>query len=242
MKTKTILRLLWCIAALFVSVSAFGQGTNAPTGIDATIASGVAKFSYWQTMLLPITLVIVMAVKKWVSFIPDKALPWVAPVIGGLLDMAAEKFGLWTGNPAIGAAMGGLATWAHQALIVQPGEPSETTTTPKVPVWLLIGALAFGACGQTGCSVFGTVERTPAAKKFDTYKLVFSGAEASYKQFKRNCFNGKVTAKNEAKGDQAWADFRVAYEAAFNAGMQDTAAPESFIALKNVLIRVISTL
>ncbi len=240
MKTKLFILALIALP-LFVLGQTNDPSTNAVHDVDTKITAAVAQFSYWQGMLLPITLVLVAAIKKWVTFIPDKALPWVAPVIGGLLDMAAEKFGLWTGNPAIGAAMGGLATWAHQALVVQPQQPNENKAGAVVSL-LLIASLSFGALTTTGCSIFGKAERTAAARKFDTYKIVYDGAESAYKQFKRECFAGKITAKREAAADRAWNDFRFSYEAAFRIGMEDVPAPENVIALKNALIRIISTL
>lgn len=256
MNYKTRSRLYLAILAFcFVAFAALAQVTSTNlqpelTGADKTIADTVAKFSYWQGMLLPITMVLVYAVKKWVAFIPDKFLPWTAPIIGGLLDMAAQKFGLWTGNPAVGAAMGGLATWAHQ-VFNQMSEPKETTdvpagdnegSAPKIGLWFLIACLSFGTVGLTGCTIFGNTPRTAEAQKFDTYQTVYRGAREAYKTFKRECFAGKVTAENEAKGDKAWNEFRVAYVSAFKIGMDDALAPENVIALKNQLVRLLLTL
>lgn len=236
--------------AVCFGVSAWAQATNPPAlhAIDEKIAGAVTKFSYWQGMLLPLTLVLVAAIKKWVALVPDRWLPWAAPIIGGLLDMAAQKFGLWTGNSAVGLAIGGLATWAHQALFVQPAdaptedEPSPPNIANKIGAWFLIGALSFSTFGLTGCSLFARQERTVEAKKFDTFKSVYDTARQAYKSFKRECFAGKVTAANEALGDKAWNEFRTAYASAFRIGMENTAAPQDIIALKNQLVRILLTL
>lgn len=219
------------------------------TATDQQIADVVSKFSYWKTMIVPLTLILVAAIKKWVGFIPNKYLPWTGPIIGGLLDLLASKFGFWTGDVGAGAAMGGLATWAHQALFVQPSNdegdevPADGGNPTKLPLMLLIGALSFGtvAITTTGCSIFGKTPRTIEAQKFDTYKSVYSAARESYKTFKRECFAGKVTAGNEALGDKAWNEFRVAYTAAFKIGMDDVLAPENVVALKNQLVRLLLT-
>lgn len=110
---KTI-RLWLVVPILFLALSAFCADTNSVSPIDEKITAAVAKFSYWQGMVLPFTMVLVYAIKKYVKLIPDKWLPVAAPIVGGLLDMAAQKFGLWTGSPAVGALMGTAATWAHQ--------------------------------------------------------------------------------------------------------------------------------
>lgn len=252
MKTRTHLLItlsLFVVGLLLGSVLAFGQ-TNDPAlhPTDAKIASAVSKFSYWQGMLLPMTLVLVFAVKKWVKLIPDKYLPWTAPIIGGLLDMGAQKLGLWSGSVAVGSAMGALATWFHQAFN-QLG-PDETDskapgTPPGVGLWLIIGLLAFGLVAPvtTGCTIFGKTPRTVEAQKFDTFKSVYAGAREAYKTFKRECFSGRVTAANEAKGKVAWDEFRIAYGSAVKIAMsEDAAATESIIALKNQFVRLLLTL
>lgn len=221
--------------------------TNAPIAdADAKIIAVVHKFSYWQGMILPVTMALVWAIKKYVKLIPDKYLPWTAPIVGGLLDMLASKFGLWTGNAVVGAAMGAAATWAHQWFNQMKSgdvEEKQPTGIGRLGVFFIIGCLAFGsATALTGCSIFGVPNRTVAAKKFDTYKLVRDAAEVAYKQFKRDCFHGKVTARNEARGDKAWNDFNIAFQASFRIGMEDVAAPSDVITLKNTLIQVIKTL
>lgn len=155
MNYKTRIRLYLAIVAFcFVAFAVFAQVTITNlqpelTGADKAIADTVAKFSYWQGMLLPITMVLVAAIKKWVAFIPDKFLPWTAPIIGGLLDMTAQKFGLWTGNPAVGAAMGGLATWFHQAFKQLEFGKELPSEPPKTGLFLLIACLSLSL---TGCA------------------------------------------------------------------------------------------
>lgn len=123
-----------------------------------------------------------------------------------------------------------------------PTPPSDPPPASKLGAWLLIGSLAFGACGLTGCTIFGKTERTPQAQKFDTYQSVYNGAREAYKAFKRECFAGKVTAAKETAADKAWGEFRIAYATAFRIGMENTAAPQDIIALKNQLVRILLNL
>lgn len=108
---------------------------------------------------------------------------------------------------------------------------------------LILALLALGpAVTFTGCSIFHAPERTPEAKKFDTYTSVYNGAREAYKGFKRECFAGRVSAAQEAKADRAWNEFRRAYDAAFRVGMENLAAPENILALKAALIAALSKL
>lgn len=106
--------------------------TNAPMvhPIDAAIKGYVTKFSYWKLMILPITGLLCFVVKKFISAIPNGLIPIIGPILGGLLDVLASKFGFWTSDPAAGAMMGALATWAHQ-VIVQVTEPKEPKEQPS---------------------------------------------------------------------------------------------------------------
>jgi len=134
MKTKhKIALLLAAIAFALMPVLLFGQTNEASgdniTAADESIRAVVEKFSYWKLLIVPITMILVQGVKKFVAFVPDKYLPWCGPIIGGLLDLVATKFGFWTGDGAAGAMMGGLATWAHQAVKqtaeTDPGKTNE---------------------------------------------------------------------------------------------------------------------
>lgn len=241
MKTKSILRPALLAIALCLPLAALAQtnissDTVSYADADQKIADTISKFNYWKFLIAPMTVVLVAAIKKWVKFVPDKVLPWTAPIIGGILDWAASKFGFWTGDAAAGVAMGGLATWFHQAILVQPSEP--TGKSNVVASFLLIGALSFGTIGlTTGC--IGPAGRTEAAKKFDTYEAVFSVAQQAYKEFKRECYRGKVTAKNESAGDKAWNAFRLAYEQSFRIGMEDVAAPADIAKAKDDFLAII---
>lgn len=112
---KTTLLLLGLAVLAFNALAQTEPPAPTPGFDDKATAWFAAHFSYWQTLLVPICLVLTTLVKKYVAFILDNLLPFVAPILGGLLDMAATKFGLWTGNGAVGATMGALATWFHQA-------------------------------------------------------------------------------------------------------------------------------
>ena len=115
-KLKVTMLALVALAFLLLPFVAFSQTPEPPKTFDEKAAAFFTlHFSYWQALLVPVCLVLTNLVKKYVAFIPDNALPFVAPVLGGLLDMAATKFGLWSGNVAVGATMGALATWFHQA-------------------------------------------------------------------------------------------------------------------------------
>lgn len=121
-------------------------------------------------------------------------------------------------------------------------ESEADTPTRHVGVLLLISALSFGLLSTTGCTLFSPVPRTPEAKRFDSYKTAYSAARESYKTFKRECYAGRVTAANEAKGDQAWDEFRKNYEIVFKLGNSETTATADFIALKDNLVHLLLTL
>ncbi len=136
MKTKTMFVVVLALTALafLVLPGAFGQDptTNSVPTFDEKATKFVTlNFSYWQVLLVPICLVLTTLVKKYVALIPDNMLPFVAPILGGLLDMAATKFGLWSGNAAVGATMGALATWFHQAYSQNAPEPEDQEAPPS---------------------------------------------------------------------------------------------------------------
>lgn len=189
-----ILFLLSVFATLVVSaqVTVTNLQPEHITAADQQIADVVSKFSYWKTMIVPLTLILVAAIKKWVGFIPNKYLPWTGPIIGGLLDLLASKFGFWTGDVGAGAAMGGLATWAHQVLVVQPAAPAETTDVPagdnegatKLPLMLLIGVLSVGmlsGCKTPKLEPGGVYAPTNAVGVVIYNDLGLALADASYK-------------------------------------------------------------
>lgn len=86
---------------------AAGSGTVAPLEI-------FAKLKGLEFLLIPLVTVLIQAARRYIPQIPDAIWPWVGPFIGAILDYAATKAGLWTGNLAVGAMLGGLATWFHQ--------------------------------------------------------------------------------------------------------------------------------
>jgi hypothetical protein len=136
--------------------------SNAPPELNATdqkIHDLVARFSAWKFLFVPVIGALVMAIKKWLKFVPDAALPWCGPVIGALLDYIGGKAGYWTGSGDVGAVMGGLATWGHQALVKQNPllDQDVISGSGKVGLWFLVGALSLGTASMTltGCSTAG---------------------------------------------------------------------------------------
>jgi hypothetical protein len=93
-----------------------GSGTNAPpnTGSGGGVLSIFSQLSGWEFLLIPFCTVLIQAVRKFVPQIPSNVWPWVAPFIGAILDYLGSKVGIWTGNVAVGAMFGGLATWFQQ--------------------------------------------------------------------------------------------------------------------------------
>lgn len=128
-KLKFVLVLL-LLLSVFVTLA----DTNSfdPTATDVKIQTTIAKYSAWKFLIVPVTLILVAGVKKGLKKIPTAWLPWISVLIGAGIDQLASKFGFWTSSVEAGLAMGGLATWAHQAFIVQPGsdEQSDSPTTP----------------------------------------------------------------------------------------------------------------
>lgn len=121
---KTVIGVIVCLMVIGV-LSAFGQ-TNAVDvrPADTAIRDFLSSFSYWKLLIVPITGVVCFAVKHFAAKIPNKLIPIIGPIVGGVLDLVASKFGFWTSDPAAGAMMGALATWAHQ-LFAQMSESVE---------------------------------------------------------------------------------------------------------------------
>lgn len=118
------------------ALCAFGQTnttTNAPDiqPADEGVRDFVAQFNYWKLLLVPLTMVLCAGVKHLVSSIPNKWIPVIGPIVGGLLDLAASKFGFWTGDVGAGAIMGATATWAHQFLTRVPQPQNPVPEPPK---------------------------------------------------------------------------------------------------------------
>lgn len=134
MKFDTLLKrfALFCIFFAVATMALVAQ-TNAPGPIDDAAATTFFQhFSKWQLLLIPIVTVVVAAVKKWIPLIPTQLLPWIAPFIGVGLDYFGSHLGLWSGNVAAGAAMGGLATWFNEFLS-QTKELKEEVSAPATP-------------------------------------------------------------------------------------------------------------
>lgn len=119
MKTKTIVTVM---LLMFCAVSIFAQlATNVPPAdspvvesSDETIRAFLTKYSALKLFIVPVVTVLVMGLRKVITFIPDQIWPIVTPFIGVGLDYLASKTGLWTSSAEAGALMGGLATWFHQ--------------------------------------------------------------------------------------------------------------------------------
>lgn len=75
-----------------------------------------------QFLLIPLVTVLIQLARKFIPMIPDTYWPFVAPFLGATLDYIAGQTGLWTGNAAVGAMLGGLGTWFHQ-FQKQAGDP-----------------------------------------------------------------------------------------------------------------------
>jgi len=131
-KANRMLGWLIVVAGLAVLIlSAFGQGAEAaPMAVaDEKVRGFFDAFTAWKFLLVPIVTILIQAVRKWIPKIPPNYFPWIAPIIGGLLDYGASKAGIWTGSGEIGLMCGGLATWFHQtgrqtAELISPPEPT----------------------------------------------------------------------------------------------------------------------
>lgn len=111
MKTKTS---LFCLICLFLCWCAMAQDTNAVPG--ATGGGLSAKLGQFQWVLIPLTTTVIGGLKKFISMIPSQLWPWVSPFLGAGLDWIGSKAGIWSGDPTVGALMGGAGTWFHQLL------------------------------------------------------------------------------------------------------------------------------
>jgi hypothetical protein len=126
MKTSmknTVRLVLLALVAIFVwdltCAIAFAQAvaTNEVVVPGADSGQPLAIFTQLKPiefLLIPAVTVLIQLLRKFIPKIPASWWPIVAPFIGATLDYAASKAGLWTGNVAIGAMLGGLGTWFHQ--------------------------------------------------------------------------------------------------------------------------------
>jgi hypothetical protein len=120
--TKTLLRwtlliLMGICAINLIELTIFAQdaATNAPTaGSGDGMLPIFQKLKAVEFLLIPAVTVLIQLLRKFIPQIPASVWPWAAPFIGAILDYAASKAGLWTGNVVVGAMFGGLATWFHQ--------------------------------------------------------------------------------------------------------------------------------
>lgn len=149
MKSKLFLIVVFSavLAFLLMPVIAIAQSiavTNFfPGAADEKVRDVLGKYSLVKALLVPGTLVLVMAVRKWIGLIPDQLWPWITPFIGAGLDWVGTRVGFWTGSPEAGLAAGGLAVWFSQlgkqtreALkdgfsTSKSGDTNEANTPPK---------------------------------------------------------------------------------------------------------------
>jgi hypothetical protein len=104
-----VLDLAWTVMA-----QTNASGTNAPPDTGSGTLPIFNTLKPLEFLLIPAVTVLIQLVRKFVPQIPDNAWPWVAPFIGAILDYVGSKAGIWTGNVAVGAMLGGLGTWFHQ--------------------------------------------------------------------------------------------------------------------------------
>lgn len=111
-----VMLILLCLLGLCMTTLVLAQ-TNDP-GTNAPPSNGVLpifqQLKPIEFLLIPAVTILIQALRKFIPAIPDKIWPWVAPLIGAILDFVASKAGWWTGNVAVGAMLGGLGTWFHQ--------------------------------------------------------------------------------------------------------------------------------
>ena len=108
--------LIFCAASVIAQTTTNIPPADNPVvdANDQTIRAFLTKYSLVKLLIVPFVTILVMAVRRWIGYIPDQVWPWATPIIGALLDYAGSKAGFWTDNVTVGAAMGGLATWFHQ--------------------------------------------------------------------------------------------------------------------------------
>lgn len=124
---KLLNHLTYFWFGFFVVFLAAGVSAQPTNGVDVLPADQKVRdfflgLSAWQFLLAPVVGILMQGVKNGLKMISPKFIPWLGPLVGAVLDYAAAKAGFWTGNGSVGAMMGGLATWAHQAF-TQPFDP-----------------------------------------------------------------------------------------------------------------------
>lgn len=112
----TVILLVFCAVSVLAQLATNVPPADAPVieSSDEAIRAFLTKYSALKLFIVPIVTVLVMGLRRVISFIPDQVWPIVTPFIGVGLDYLASKTGLWTSSAEAGALMGGLATWFHQ--------------------------------------------------------------------------------------------------------------------------------
>jgi len=139
MKRTTFLAILFTVLGIgFVWAQTNVPGTNVPPVVNGGLPSLSAIPQWLQVLIMPLTLVLVALIKKYLPVVPSGLLPVAAALVGALVDLLSNLVGLWGSqglvNSALaGAALGGLATWLHQlgkqSGVIPPSPPA----TPSKP-------------------------------------------------------------------------------------------------------------
>lgn len=108
-------RLLISIVVLGVvlpiTVTLFGQ-TNLPPDPGAAPPANALE---WTNLIITVlTPLVIAAIKLVVPRIPKVALPFIAPVVGVLLDQLAGAMTAYEANLVLGAVAGGLGVWLRE--------------------------------------------------------------------------------------------------------------------------------
>lgn len=133
------LALLFVMGLMAVRAIAFAQGepapapTAVPVGPGASQADFIALLRSIEYLCLPLlTSLLLQGVKMFISFIPDWALPFIAPLLAVLVNALSQGIAGINLTPApdgiasLGTAAvagGGGAVWLNQ-LVKQAGKPS----------------------------------------------------------------------------------------------------------------------
>ncbi len=105
----------FCLTSLLAQTNMPVLTNSVPVQVPPdSVSAFFTKMAPLQFVLVPIVTVSISVVRKYTTKIPEAVWPYASPFIGAGLDWLGTNFGLWSGNVAAGAMLGGLSTWFHQ--------------------------------------------------------------------------------------------------------------------------------
>lgn len=173
---------------------------------------------------------------------------FIIATVGSLVVvLVGGKPTLWQVISAVGLGLGVAAKDTRSLLKLPPVEGSAPPANPpsasRLPLFLLLGALAFSPVVFTGCQK-GDKPLTTEAIKFNSLQATWQVALRTHDVYSEMVVLSNVKAGDQMDIDRAWNDFRAAFKIAVVLAENNLSAPtpENVEVLKNDLITLIRSL